>query len=663
MGETLVAGYNPVSGVASTFFVDDQGRLAPAGIGDSAKYHVLVKSAVTLSSVVQGVKFVFMPGGSLILSSGTTLRDCTLDLTQLGAVGNYPTAFISIQGDDILIEGNTAVATYPFVIDSSGVGRILQFDSNASRVKITKNTFKYGYYAIYADGKTLTDCSIVDNELLGLRYDIWLDDIAGSNLRIDQNHFPAKPWTSPQTNQGEVFVVAGGNYYTAGWLTNTVYNNNFFLGLSVSGNIIDRTAHRAIYVVNIVGAAVNSNVINAQALAEDNTGPNQSDDVLCLELVRSFTCNGNIIHASGENGIDILGCKSGTVLGNTVRQCDATALMFDISDVVRAGYAGTFDAVNHLNENIEAAGNYLEGGNSAQEIRCGRSLRLSNRIGKFWTGRAVSNRYDLSLTVNTTYISKANGTWPDDIDASGCTKVRRESVLCNADFSSNTIRTNYEHGFLSGDRVNLFCENSATGALPTSLDDITDYYVVRLSATTFKLATSFANATAASPTTITFGSTATGNVYVSELQAGRLYLATDPGFDVRGLKVSRDLAEVSVLTSVAANTNYITTFGMIKGVRDLANFRFAWLVRNAVTDFGSASNLSTPRYFEFLPGSVYDSAGAAARRGVDIQWHDRTQVKWRTGDYLLPSPGTDPAGTPGLAYNDRSSGYLRSIVM
>lgn len=631
---------------------------------DAKPAAVVVSEAGTLvRGRVEGVRLVFMPGASLVLADGATLSDCTFDFSNLITVADYPSAFVTIAGSDVTLTGNTARAPYPFVIGTTGVGKMVEFGADVSRVKITRNTFQYGYYAIYSLGKTLTDITIAENDLLGLRYDVWLDNLMGSGIRVDNNRFGAHPWTSPQTNLGEIFIVGGGQYYVPGWLTNSAYLTRYVSGVSVVGNEMLKTAHRAIYVVNAVGINVSSNVINSGALPGDNAGPDQSDDVLCLELCRTGMCTGNSIHASGENGIDILGCKHLTVTANVVRQCDAVALMFDISDGVRAGYSSGFDAVNHLNEYIDASGNYLEGANSAQEVRCGRSIRLANKIGKFWSGRAASSRYDLSVTINPTYVSKALCTWVDDIDASGCTKVRRESVLCGTDFASNTIRTPFEHGFQTGDRVNLFAGNSATGALPTSLDDITDYYVVRLTGTTLMLSTTFANAVAATPVTITFGATATGEVYLTDVQAGRVFIDTNPGFDIRGLKVSRDLAEVGALVSVAANTNYITTFSGLKGPRDSGSFRFAWLIRNAVTDFGAGSNLSVPRYFEFAPGATYDAAVTAGMRGINLQWHDRTQVKWRTGDAILPSGSVDPAGNPGTAYNDRTSGYVRSIAM
>ena len=54
------------------------------------------------------------------------------------------------------------------------------------------------------------------------------------------------------------------------------------------------------------------------------------------------------------------------------------------------------------------------------------------------------------------------------------------------------------HGLLTGDCISL----STTGALPTGLAVATNYYVIFVSANTFNLAATFANAIAASPTRI-----------------------------------------------------------------------------------------------------------------------------------------------------------------
>lgn len=72
--------------------------------------------------------------------------------------------------------------------------------------------------------------------------------------------------------------------------------------------------------------------------------------------------------------------------------------------------------------------------------------------------------------------------------------------------ATTDICTSAAHGYLTGDQVVV----STSSALPTGLSAATYYYVVKIDADTFKLATSLANATAVSPTVVDISGTGTG---------------------------------------------------------------------------------------------------------------------------------------------------------
>lgn len=81
-----------------------------------------------------------------------------------------------------------------------------------------------------------------------------------------------------------------------------------------------------------------------------------------------------------------------------------------------------------------------------------------------------------------------------------------------ADASTDIITHSY-YGLLTGTRVQV----SSTTTLPGGLAAATNYFVVRISDTTCKLATSYANAVASSPTTIDITDAGTGTHSITSL--------------------------------------------------------------------------------------------------------------------------------------------------
>lgn len=621
-----------------------------------------VSSNITLTSKVANVKFLFYPNCTLTLGDDAQLVDCEFDFSRITSSTHYPNQWIGINGDRVKILNCRAAAgaglPYPYVFDSSTVGRFIEFTGDCNDVAIARNELLYGFYGVCSTSRTLNRIRIEENDIQSARLGVYIDDWQGSDFKVINNTFRTTPQTSPVTSLGEIKIVAGWVYMTTSGLTNTVYTSRYATTVDVSGNTIAATSHRAIWVVNCIGVAIERNTINFSATPGDDTGATTSDDVLIIELCRYFSVAGNKIYCSGENGVDILGSKNGVITGNVSSQCDALACSFDWSDAVKAGYSTGFSAINHLNENIASSGNSWDAGEAAIMVKGGRNLKFADKIGKFYNKRSGLGGYDFAIDCNATYTTKASGTWPEDIDFSGTTKMRIDSVLVNAWTSGNALNTDFEHGFNSGDRVNVWLETPTGGTMITGIDDITDYFVIRDSSTAFRLATSFANATAGSPTAISLSGSLVGNLYVGELQAGRMLVNTVPSFDIRGLKLSRDLAEVSTLTSVGATTNYIYSFSGVKGPRDNLLVSFGYLIRNAPSSFGSGSNSSVPRLWEFRSGFVTDTAV----RGITVQWSDRTQIKYRTGADLLPVTNTDVAGTPGTGGNAITTGYVRAII-
>lgn len=87
--------------------------------------------------------------------------------------------------------------------------------------------------------------------------------------------------------------------------------------------------------------------------------------------------------------------------------------------------------------------------------------------------------------------------------------------------SGTSIFTATAHGFLTG--LALQVSNSG-GALPTGLAGVTTYYVIRIDANTFKLATTLANAQAGTNLTVSSNGTGTQTATPVALSAGAVSL-------------------------------------------------------------------------------------------------------------------------------------------
>ena len=175
---------------------------------------------------------------------------------------------------------------------------------------------------------------------------------------------------------------------------------------------------------------------------------------------------------------------------------------------------------------------------------------------------------------------------------------------------NNVISHTSAHGFSTGDAVTY----SASGTALTGLTDATTYFVIKVDNNSFKLATSYENATgktqAAITLTATNGSTTdsfTPKSNLSGLQHGRTYYVADPDGS-SAFKLAETYADATastarvidlalsggnasdafIPTSDHTNLNHGRTYYVIKS--DADNFKLATSLSNAVA--GTAINLT-----------------------------------------------------------------------
>ena len=132
----------------------------------------------------------------------------------------------------------------------------------------------------------------------------------------------------------------------------------------------------------------------------------------------------------------------------------------------------------------------------------------------------VSNRSTSSQTISVIL---------DDYSARGANKVSTTAAIANGIIVTAT------HGFITGDRIKL--TNAGTSAIQynsAALSETAIWYVIYISTTTFKLATSYANATAGTAVALT-GSHAVADVWNEHAYA---YIVRDAPVPIGGaLKV------------------------------------------------------------------------------------------------------------------------------
>ncbi len=104
------------------------------------------------------------------------------------------------------------------------------------------------------------------------------------------------------------------------------------------------------------------------------------------------------------------------------------------------------------------------------------------------------------------------------------------------------ILTKADHGYVTGLKVQV---SNAGGALPTGLSAATDYFVVVLTSSTFKLATTLANAVAATPVVVDITGAGTGTQTVTPVAVSATYKLQVSADDVNYV----DLAAATAITA------------------------------------------------------------------------------------------------------------------
>ena len=206
--------------------------------------------------------------------------------------------------------------------------------------------------------------------------------------------------------------------------------------------------------------------------------------------------------------------------------------------------------------------------------------------------------------------------------------VGSTAINFTADTAASAIITITAHGYITGDAVVLV---QGTNLVDTALTNGTVYYVVWLSANTFSLASTYANAIAATPTVITMNNDGTSADSTLE---DRIIVGVFNNGAAAVVPATTPLGEF-----ILGNETTGTDDGDVKdGITMQAIYSFGkdeWRVDSLITDLAGNYNddlIRTEYPFEAITSEQFEVGGGTAHDNWNW-FNDYTRKKVRTGGW------------------------------
>lgn len=315
---------------------------------------------------------------------------------------------------------------------------------NCENLKIDHCTGGVFLAFIKAVGANLKNACISNNTVHAHYCDIYADAITGYGLRINDNYFiGTRTYSNPLTCVGGMRLGFGFNRHglmgsSAEQFNDTLYGNKF-QSIEISRNRADEVNARFITVCNGKDVTIADNVVIGKEGVVQT--PGVSDDVYVVEYCTNFTISGNYLEHSGQNGIDILASKFGTVTGNTIKGCYTHTIAFDISDCYKLGFASALSMIYEIPQHVTVSGNTFNARAYLLDIRIGQNLTFTgNDLSKY------------KLPTESTYPGHAYGfeMLQELLSFVAAYKFR------NIEFSGNTINDNNPNGVIQNGTSTYF---------------------------------------------------------------------------------------------------------------------------------------------------------------------------------------------------------------
>jgi hypothetical protein len=601
----------------------------------------------------------FLGYTQLVIPANTTLLfDKAAKFTvSTGDPALMPQAYLSITGSNVIIDGAVGlIAANPFSVYAAK-GAFIGFGasgiSNITIRNCDSQWFMHGVFASYfavTPANSLTNVRILNCRFYSYATDIYVTSKSPLNWLIDGNKFDGARAT-PSNNAGAIQFNAAIDIANIGNFTQVNYDTDCGIGITLVNNQIGDMRDRPLRVMNCkqVVVAENKLTLGVGTYFLPSPGQTYSADAITFDLCRQFQCFGNTCFGGGENGIDLLSCQDYEVYGNTIKQCNTTGIYVHLSDLwVSSTTSPKLNSITNRaslqNCNGRVYGNVIEAF-TPLSVAAGQNLVVQNNtfaLFKASTYYATNSPqvYALENASCAAYFSESSEYWQNNIAFLDNVAAMVGPVRVTASASTDTFTTvsSAAHNFITGDLVESIASGSSTTVdFPTGLDYTLNYYVIRVSNTAFKLATTWAGAQAGTAIDITTdGLTTSGaQLLFKEIppaafpDINSLYYTPANSITLdKNIPAVRSVNLFSTLSVITTGTAFFFT-----------KYRHQ-LIRNPAVSFGAARNI-IEKYVDIEP---------VASNGTTV--YGISPYSMTTSGYQF-AVGADPAnvaGTPGDGY-------------
>jgi hypothetical protein len=419
---------------------------------------------------------------------------------------NMPQAYILITGSNVEIDGCLGyIPANPFSTYATK-GAFIGFGaSNISNVKIhdcDATWFMHGIFGSWFARQAANNVSnviIERNRFTSYATDVFHTGLSPFNWTIRNNTNQTVSHTG-SNNCGAIQIMPGVNLANVDTFTESIYDTGYGQNIIIADNSLNASLDRPIRVINCqqVECAGNNLSLGIGSFFVDNT--KYCGDAITFDFCRKLRCHNNIIRGGGENGIDILSCQDFKCHDNNIRQCNTAGIFVFLSDSWNSSstmpkLASITTRAKIQTRNGEIHDNYIEAFD-CMHISAGQNILWHGnqckpfKFSTYWIGGKTPDLIALDNTFGAAYFAESRANWERDIRFfdNRPVLVGPVNVTNNAGTSLLTTVAGVSHGLVTGDRVKIVAEGASSTDFSSELDYRLEYYVVLVSATTFKLA-------------------------------------------------------------------------------------------------------------------------------------------------------------------------------
>lgn len=597
------------SGITSTYFIQAGTGAVQRVTQDKMRELVSVKdfgatgsgsptndaAAINLALAVGGD--IYVPAGTYYL--GTTALaipantriycDKNAKFTANTAVpGNLPIAYFVINGDDVEIDGAFLdFVANPFsAYDASHIGAMIRIASGCNRVKIHRCRSNYVMHSVYGGltDNNLTEIEISHNNFNSIDGDIALLGKSPKDIIVDDNDFPVQQYTPGYVCGGRIQIHTGWSPAAPTSFTQAMYDDDYGERITITNNRMYKSGIRPVRLTNLKEVVIANN--SHMSAVGNYTGADNGicDDHYTLNFIRGFSVTGNTVYGGGENFIDVLSCQHGSITGNTCEMIDTTGVMLDFAEQYIADSANNpqLPAITNrlvlINRDITINGNTLQA-MFPFEIMNAQGVTFSgNTLSKnpSAVGLVTANWVPISIFDGAAYpgtgyhayrfFAESRNHWLCNIKMHSNNALIGVPKDCTVDAATDLFTTTTDHEFITGDEIEFTVGGTQTTVtFPTGIFFAWHYFVIKVGAATFRVATSYANAVAGTYEDITAaGLTVAGEKMYAQLAVPNNSISWTNAYIDKNARVEFDenipsrwqkLASSAVSSGIATGSN------------------------------------------------------------------------------------------------------------